>query len=180
MNLRKVPNTTVPRTSCRVCGHHFYKQALVRYENMPAVAQNLPDANSLKDDRGFDLNVCQCSGCGLVQLDTTEPVSYYKEIIRAAAFSPEMKEFRIKQFRDFVTKHALSGKKIIEIGSGRGEYLSLMQGAGATASGLEYGEASVNSALSVGLDVSRGFVENEDYKIKDAPFDAFFMLNFLE
>ncbi|MGO9013532.1 MAG: methyltransferase domain-containing protein [Dissulfurispiraceae bacterium] len=165
--------------SCRVCGHKFFEEPLLRYGNMPKAAQFLPDAESLERDKGVDLEVCQCSGCGLVQL-SNEPVPYYKEVIRAAAFSEEMKDFRMKQFGSFVQKYSLKGKKIIEIGCGRGEYLSLMCQFGADAYGLEHSEESVKQCVKNGLKVSKGFIESNTYKLDDAPFDAFFILNFLE
>ena len=164
---------------CRVCGWLLYKEPLLKYGNMPATAQHLPDKNSLKDDKGVDLVVCQCSGCGLVQLKNG-PVSYYKEVIRAAGFSPEMREFRIKQFSDFIKKYSLKGKKIIEIGCGRGEYLSIMSQTGVETHGLEYSKDSVKQCVKNGLNVQAGFIENEKYKTGGAPFDAFFILSFLE
>ena len=111
---------------------------------------------------------------------SNEPVPYYKEVIRAAAFSEEMKDFRMKQFGSFVQKYSLKGKKIIEIGCGRGEYLSLMCQFGADAYGLEHSEESVKQCVKNGLKVSKGFIESNTYKLDDAPFDAFFILNFLE
>lgn len=164
---------------CRVCGQPLYKEPLLRYENMPAAAQHLPDKSSLKDDKGVDLAVCQCSGCGLVQLKN-KPVPYYREVIRAAAVSPEMRGFRIGHFLDFVKKYSLKRKKIIEIGCGRGEYLSIMSQAGAEAYGLEYSKDSVSQCVKNGLRAQVGFIENEKYKIEGAPFDAFFILSFLE
>lgn len=172
-------NNAGPINKCRVCGHEFFKEPLLRYENMPGAAQYLPDAESLESDKGVDLEVCQCSGCGLVQL-SNDPVPYYKEVIRAAAFSEEMKEFRMKQFDSFIRNNSLQGKKIIEIGCGRGEYLSLMQQFGAVAYGLEYSEKAVVQCISNGLKVSRGFVESGKYALDHSPFDAFFILNFLE
>jgi len=164
---------------CRVCGNVFLKEPILRYENMPKAAQHLPDAGAIKTEIGVDLEVCQCSGCGLVQL-SNEPVSYYKEVIRASAFSEEMKVFRIKQFDDFVKKYSLKNKKVIEIGCGRGEYLSLMKQFGIDAYGLEYAEDSVNQCIQDGLAVSQKYIENSDEKIDGAPFDAFFILNFFE
>lgn len=164
---------------CRVCGQPLYKKPLLRYENMPAAAQHLPDKSSLKDDEGVDLAVCQCSGCGLVQLKN-KPVPYYREVIRAAAVSPEMLEFRIGQFSNFVKKYSLKRKKIVEIGCGRGEYLSIMSQVGAEAYGLEYSKDSVSQCVKNGLRAQVGFIENEEYKIEGAPFDAFFILSFLE
>lgn len=151
----------------------------MRYGNMPMVAQNLPTAESLNEDKGIDLTIYQCSGCGLVQLDS-ESVSYYRDVIRAAAFSPEMKEFRIKQFGDFVQTHALAGKKVFEAGCGKGEYLVLMQEVGADAYGLEHAKDSVEYCVQNGLNVSEGFIDDSDQALAHGPFDAFFTLNFLE
>jgi len=164
---------------CRVCNHKFFEEPLIGYENMPRAAQFLPDAESLKSDKGVDLEVCQCSGCGLVQL-SNGPVPYYKEVIRAAAFSEEMKDFRRKQFGSFIQKFSLEGKKIIEIGCGRGEFLSIMRQFGVEAYGLEHSEESVIQCVQNDLKVSRGFIQSNTYRLNYAPFDAFFILNFLE
>ena len=164
---------------CRVCAGAFFAEPLLRYRNMPGAAQHLPDATSLAADQGADLDVCQCSDCGLVQL-ANDPVPYWREVIRASAFSPEMGEFRRQQFRRFVEQFALSGKKVVEIGCGRGEYLSLMRQAGAAVYGVEFGAESARQCIRDGLPVEQGFVEHETTKLAHAPFAAFFILNFLE
>ena len=164
---------------CRVCNSNFFKKPLLEYKNMPRAAQFLPDKAELDSDKGIDLEVCQCSGCGLVQL-SNEPVHYYKDVIRASAFSEEMEAFRIKQFGDFVEKYSLKNKKIVEIGCGCGEYLSIIQKFELDAYGLEHSEKSTKQCLDNGLKVSRDFIENADCKLKNAPFDAFYILNFLE
>ncbi|MHB8138835.1 MAG: methyltransferase domain-containing protein [Smithellaceae bacterium] len=164
---------------CRVCGLKFFKEPLLRYENMPRAAQFMPDAQSLNNDDGVNLEVCQCSGCGLVQLSNA-PVPYYREVIRASAVSEEMQDFRKKQFSVFVEKYSLQRKRIIEIGCGSGEFLSLMQQFVMEAYGLEYSKESVARCVKSGLNVFPGFVESADYKLRHSPFDAFFILNFLE
>jgi len=146
---------------------------------MPKAAQFLPSAAALKKDAGTGLEVCQCSGCGLVQL-SNEPVPYYREVVRASAFSPEMRDFRVKQFSRFVRKYALKGGKVIEIGCGRGEYLSLMRRTGADVYGLEYSGKAVDHCRREGLKVSRGFLGNSHAKLRGGPFQAFFILSFLE
>src|SRR4051794_7188524 len=113
------------RRSCRVCGEFLFEEPLLRYDNMPNSAQGFPDAESLEHEQGVDLTVRQCSGCGLVQLDN-DPVSYYREVIRAAGVSEVVKNSKARQFSDFIRTHSLQGKKIIEIGCGRGEFLSLL------------------------------------------------------
>ncbi|MDD5155309.1 MAG: class I SAM-dependent methyltransferase [Candidatus Omnitrophica bacterium] len=146
---------------------------------MPGAAQFLPDSSSLKKDRRVKLKVCQCSGCGLVQLGN-DPVPYYKEVIRACGFSKEMKAFRSRQFRAFIQNFSLTKKKVIEIGCGRGEYLALIEQLGVEAYGLEYSRKAVAQCVKDGLKVSKGFVTSRNFKLKHAPFDAFFILNFLE
>lgn len=164
---------------CRVCGHSFFDKPLLVYQNMPAGAQNLPNKNDLKKDKGIDMEIYQCSGCALIQLNS-DPVPYYKEVIRAAAFSDEMKEFREKQFNDFVKKYLLKNKKIIEIGCGNGEYLSIMKKYNKNSCGLEYAEKSVKKCVDNRLNVFQGYIDNENYKIKNSPYYAFFIMNFLE
>jgi SAM-dependent methyltransferase len=166
-------------TECRVCGRDFLAEPLLRYENMPGAAQSFPDAGSLDSDRGVDLEVCQCSGCGLVQLSGA-PVPYYEDVIRASAVSEEMKEFRSRQFAGFVRRFSLEAKKVIEIGCGRGEFLSIMQQSGVDAYGLEHSEQAVAHCHGMGLKVSRGFIPGDTSALCCAPFDAFFILNFVE
>ena len=82
---------------CRCCGEPLPDPPLLTLENMPAAAQNFPAADELATEHGADLRVRQCECCGLVQLDC-EPVPYFRDVIRAAAASPEMREFRLWQF----------------------------------------------------------------------------------
>jgi len=114
-----------------------------------------------------------------VQLDC-EPVHYYREVIRAVGVSLEMRLFRLGQFREFVSQNRLRGKRLVEIGCGRGEYLNLLLEAGADGYGLEWGEEAVSGCAASGLRVVRGFVESEDYTIPGGPFDAFVILSYFE
>lgn len=165
--------------TCRVCQHDFFEKPLLRYENMPSVAQNFPDAQSVSKDRGVDLEIMQCSACGLVQ-HNSEPVPYFRDVIRAAGYSPEMGDFRRKQFSEFLKKYSLEGKKIIEVGCGRGEYLGLMKESGGQTYGIEHLKSSVDACLHDDLQVDQDFMEDKNQKLNHAPFDAFFCLNFLE
>jgi len=164
--------------SCKICGHSRLND-LLSYNNMPSVAQNLPDANGLRSDCGVDLRICQCEFCGTVQLNNA-PVPYYKEVIRATGVSDEMRQFRNTQFSDFINRFGLHGKKIIEIGCGSGENLIILKNYDLMPYGLEYSEKSVLTAKSMGLNAYHGFVDSSDYKISDAPFDGFYMFSFLE
>ena len=161
---------------CRVCQTTISAPPLLEYRNLPAAAQHLPTAPGTA---GIDLRVVQCPGCALVQLDA-EPVPYYREVIRAAAYSPEMGRFRHRQFRAFLTRHQLLGKEVLEIGCGRGEYLRLMAAAGARVSGIEGGRETADLARQDGFDVHNIYLETGQENIPGAPYAAFFVLNWLE
>lgn len=169
----------MPISSCRVCGNDLFAKPLLHYGNMPASAQNFPDAAALAGKAGAALTVCQCSGCGLVQLDN-DPVPYYKEVIRAAAVSPVLLDLKTRQFSDFIRKYSLRGKKLIEVGCGRGEFLGLLPPLGVEACGLEYSEASVQHCVKNGLKVYAGYPDGKTGELAAGPFDAFLLLMFLE
>jgi SAM-dependent methyltransferase len=165
---------------CRVCKKDL--DPLLTLSNFPKAAQYLPSREELNQDTGIDLTLLYCPSCGLVQHDLP-PVPYYKDVIRAAAYSAEMKTFREKQFAGFVSLHGLEGKRALEIGAGKGEYLRLLEGAGLAAYGVEHNEASVLYGKEEGLRMIRAFMGDSPVKqntLPGGPFDAFFSFNFFE
>ena len=164
---------------CRVCGSDFFPEPLLHFDQMPKAAQNFPDKDTLSQDEGVTLDVFQCQGCGLVQLNN-EPLSYYREVIRASAFSEEMKTYRMAQFSDLIEKWGLKGKKLIEVGCGKGEYLSIFNALDVNTFGLEYAPDSVRVCQEASLNVKEGFMEQGDYSIEQGPFDAAVILSFFE
>lgn len=165
--------------ACRVCGEGFYPEPLIRYSNMPKAAQHFPDAQALAAEAGVDLEVCQCSGCGLVQL-SNEPVPYYREVIRAAAVSEVLQSAKTAQFAELIAAHDLAGKKVLEVGSGAGEFLSLLPQGEVEAYGLEYAASAVAACKGKGLRMSQGYPDATLGTLPDGPFDAFLLLMFLE
>ena len=164
--------------ACRVCGGAFLDGALLHYENMPAAAQNFPDAAALAADTASALTVSQGSRCGLGQLGN-DPVPYHKEVIRAAAVSSVLRDLKGRQFADFIAQYSLRGKRIVEIGCGRGEFLSLLNGLGADAYGLEYSAPAAEQCVKDGLKVVRGYPGEGAGALENGPFDAFLLLMFL-
>jgi len=168
----------MPNRTCLVCGGQLFEEPLLRYHNMPKAAQNLPDADAVDQETGVDLTVFQCSGCGLVQLDC-EPVAYYREVIRAAGLSQVIRDSKRTQFADLIERYSLLGKKIIEIGCGRGEFLRLLKPMDVKAYGLEFSLDAVDHCLRDGLAVSQGYLDDTTVS-PEGPFDAFLLLMFLE
>lgn len=164
---------------CRICGEKLPVEPLLCYSNMPASAQGFPTYENLAQDKGVDLEVFECSACGMIQL-SNQPVPYYREVIRAAGFSGEMKEFRLQQFDEWLSKYSLFGKKILEVGCGRGEYLNLLKISGVDAYGIEFADKSVEDCRNQQLSVTKIFLENKSKILNDGPFDGFMCFNFME
>lgn len=162
---------------CILCNSSLHK--LFNIENMPATAQDIPSEHELDKDKPIDLNLCECSACGLIQLDT-EPVHYYKDVIRASSVSSTMRELRLNQYRHFIEGYGLKGGSIIELGCGAGEFLSLWDEFDIKAYGIEHSEKLVEKAQALGLKVEKDFPESEEHKFNHYPFDAFCSFNFLE
>lgn len=164
---------------CRCCGKIVDNIPLLKLKNVPSIVQNFPYENELSYDFGIDLDLLQCNNCGLVQI-CHEPVYYYKDVIRAVAVSDDMREFRKAYFHRFVQNYNLSGKKIIEIGAGSGEYMSMMAENNVDIYGIEHLKESCEKAKNSGMRVFNGYLEDENYLIPNAPYDGFYIMNFLE
>ncbi len=168
--------------SCRLCNASLPSRPLLELDGMPKAAQFLPSEDELHKDKGVDLNIFECAQCGLVQT-SQEPVPYYKEVIRASAFSGEMAGFRQEQLKAWVEQHHLTGQRILEIGAGKGEYMQLLEQAGMKAYGTEFGSASVAACKQQGLRVWQVFPDGSGLRLPEIlfdAFDAFASFNFME
>jgi len=86
---------------CKICKEDFFYNNYINFKKVPSSAQNFPNKNNLKNDRGINLKIFQCSKCGVVQV-INKPVSYYKQVIRSSEFSKEMIKFRTLQFKKII------------------------------------------------------------------------------
>ena len=194
--------------TCIACGHAL--SPLMTLDDMPASAQNIPAASELAEDHTLSLTLCQCPSCGLVQFDT-EPVDYYRDVIRAGGGTRTMTRLRHEEYARLLTamqEHHIHGRRIVEVGCGRGEFLRMWQnlaedpeGAAALARdqardplsgqpnaaplhlvGLEHKPSLVEEANAVAdkkYRVYEGFATG-DVRYPEGPFDAFVQFNFLE
>lgn len=194
--------------TCIACGHAL--SPLMTLDDMPASAQNIPAASELAEDHPLSLTLCQCPSCGLVQFDT-EPVDYYRDVIRAGGGTRTMTRLRHEEYARLLTamqEQHIHGRRIVEVGCGRGEFLRMWQtlaedpeGAAALARdqardplsgqpnaaplhlvGLEHKPSLVEEANAVAdkkYRVYEGFATG-DVRYPEGPFDAFVQFNFLE
>nr|WP_315086386.1 class I SAM-dependent methyltransferase [uncultured Lachnoanaerobaculum sp.] len=152
---------------------------LMKIENMPASAQDIPTKEELDKDCGIEVSLCVCEDCGLVQLKN-DAVYYYRDVIRAGGYSTTMEALRKSQYKHFIEFASLEGKKIIEVGCGRGEFLGMLSDFPVEGYGTEHKKDLVEIAKEAGLRVDEDFPEREDHIFKNGPFDAFMSFNFLE
>lgn len=165
--------------SCRLCSGEFIPKPILVYPNSPASAQGFLDSIA-EEQPGVQLSIYQCSCCGLVQHDLL-PVSYYKDVIRAVAYSEEMAQFRLSQLGSWINEYKLKDKKILEIGSGKGEYIELLKKAGALkVAGLEHSRESVSYAEEKGININQGYLGDKELEIGDEKFSAFVIFSFME
>ena len=163
---------------CRLCNSKLFPNPLLQMNGMPKAAQYYPKEDEFYDDKGIILNIFQCSDCALVQLNTS-PVEYFKEVITAASFSKDTNELRLNQMKKFINEFGLNGKKVLEVGSGKGNMLDILEEAGVIAVGIEASLKSVEIGKSAGRNMVNGYIGDID-KINVNPFDAFVSFNYLE
>lgn len=164
---------------CISCGASLEQTEIITFDNMPAAAQHMPGQEQLDTDKGIRLPLCQCRSCGLIQFNC-EPVAYYRDVIRAGGYSTTMAALRRSQYAKLIDRYQLQGKKIIEVGCGRGEFLKVLSEFPVKGYGMEHDPELAKLAAAQGLQVSCGFTETEHTPIPGAPFDAFLSFNFLE
>ncbi len=175
--LRKKENR---RERCILCGRTLEGEGLMEFSGMPASAQDIPDETAVGEERGVTLHLYQCHNCGLVQFDC-EPVGYYRDVIRSGGYSTTMVNLRSSQYRHLIETYGLEGKKFLEVGCGRGEFLKVLTGFPVKAYGVEHRPSLVKTAREDGLDVTEGFTETADTLLgENGPYDVFLSFNFLE
>ena len=130
---------------CLSCGARLSDKPRLSFFDMPASAQHIPDAEELSEDKGIELSLYECPDCGLSQFDC-EPVSYYREVIRAVGLSKTMRELRRRDYRYLTEDLGLSGGRFIECGCGRGEFLEVLKEFPVEIYGIEADKAQARAA----------------------------------
>tara|TARA_B100001996_G_scaffold377260_1_gene359618 strand:- start:409 stop:1551 length:1143 start_codon:yes stop_codon:yes gene_type:complete len=168
-----------PEAKCRSCGAKLFIPPLLSYKNSPISAQDFHEDPN-RTNNNVNLDIYQCPKCSLVQ-HVLAPVSYYKEVIRAVSVSKKMKDFRIKQFKEWIKLNNLAGKKYIEIGCGTGDYLEIINKLGMQkVSGLEYSDKNISVCKTKNIEVTKGYLDNSLVTDSQNLYDAFGIFSFME
>jgi 2-polyprenyl-3-methyl-5-hydroxy-6-metoxy-1,4-benzoquinol methylase len=173
---------------------HSYETAVMRHVNCPMC--DADDASELfrATDRlrlaegSFPL--VKCAHCGLVYLDPRPdedelpgyyPKTYWGDSQKGIRESLRGLEERFKEGYKLraLSRAGLKGGRLLDVGCGRGEFLSLARAGGFDVSGLEPGaEAAARGRAESGLDITCGSVDNTD--LPPSGFDAVTLWHVLE
>jgi SAM-dependent methyltransferase len=84
-------------------------------------------AEALNCPRG-DIRVCFCASCGLVWNGAFEParMRYEDDYESTQAVSPTFNAFHERLARDLIERFDLHGKRVVDVGCGQGEFLTML------------------------------------------------------
>lgn len=165
---------------CRYCRSESIT-SLLNISGFPLAAQFFLDSLSKKytnKDKPISLNVVQCGCCALIQL-TNKPVKYYKSVITAASLSQKSKDIITKEWDQLISEFNIPIKDLLEIGSGRGDFLQIVEKMGFNAKGIEYSDKNIKECKKKKLNVRKAYIDDEDIFL-NKQYDVLVCNNFLE
>ena len=163
--------------SCGVCSAKNELHDILVIEKVPSSAQAFNKSQKFSLDNSCTFKAITCKNCQTTQ-SILKPINDYSYVFRSSDISKELQRFRLKQIKSFISDYQLNGKKVIEIGCGNGENLSLFQDLDAFFFGIEDKKIAINNTAFIPK-IEKAFLEHST-KLKEAPFDAFFSFNVLE
>jgi cyclopropane fatty-acyl-phospholipid synthase-like methyltransferase len=156
---------------CRLCGAADPAPAFT-LERAPHDVSHLLTEQEAQRDAPVRLDVHRCADCGHVQLVRDPEGSYYEDYLMTVSHSPQMRAFQRAQAEDFVTRFDLSGRRVIEVGCGDGNYLGILRSLGVEAVGIEPSARFREVAAEAGHTVLAGYV-TAGTPVPEGPYDAF-------
>lgn len=113
---------------CQVCGSHELT-AFYEVRDVPTQSTVLLESESeARDFPSGDIELASCSGCGFVQNNRFEPgsIDYSLPTEESQAFSPLFAQYANALADRLVADHDLVGGSVLEVGSGKGEFLAIL------------------------------------------------------
>lgn len=155
---------------CKVCNREDLSGFIEFVKYPKTISYLFDDAEQARKDF-IELSFMKCNYCNHVQISHDMPQDFYKDYIMTVSHSTKMNDFQIEQAELFINKFNLRDKKILEVGCGDGNFLSILKERGCKVWGNEPSKSFREFALKQGFEVDDLFV-NEKYKNPNAPFDA--------
>lgn len=158
--------------TCQSCGGRDLR---IFYERLGIPVHSCLMVDTIDDARSFprgDLQLYFCRTCGFIQNGLFDPANmhYSASYEETQAYSPVFMNFLNRLAAEQVEKYALSGKTVMEIGCGKGEFLLRLCELGARRGiGFDpsYRPERVDSPAADRMDVIRAL-----YPVADRHYDA--------
>lgn len=118
-----------PRIVCPGCGTSHHGEPLYEILQVPVHdVQILRSRDAALTCARGDIRLVHCSGCGFIWNQAFDPglLNYAIDYESTQAFSPTFNRFHERLARDLIKRYDLNRKKIIEVGCGQGEFLTLL------------------------------------------------------
>jgi SAM-dependent methyltransferase len=148
------------RQTCRLCNDSCLKEVLT-ITNSPRNISRMLRKSDFALDYPIPLHVFQCSACGHIQINEEIESSFYDDYIMTVSHSRQMQEYQKQQAIDFVAKFSLSGKNVIEVGCGDGNFLTYLSQSGVKVSGMEPSGKFRELAKKRGFKIFDGYMHRD-------------------
>jgi SAM-dependent methyltransferase len=145
--------------ACAICGHPALRPVL-DLDAVPVLCtQILHDADEARDVPRGDIRLAICERCSYVGNVAFDPtlVEYDGDYENSQFFSASFQAYADDLARHLVASHGLDGGIVVEIGSGKGEFLALLCRAGA-ARGVGFDPSYGGEVADSGADLNLEFV----------------------
>lgn len=163
---------------CRLCNSSSL-EVILELGNMPAKAQYFPKERGEALSLLANLNIRQCTSCGLVQI-LGQPVDYYREVLRSNKVSGSMRDFRLTQIGSFVKQFSLESGLILEAGCGSGDILEILRDLECNFYGMEFNNEFIRKLHLEGYSVIHGYPDDTLTSYSGPLFNGFLAFNVLE
>jgi SAM-dependent methyltransferase len=161
--------------ACRACGNRTL-QAFYSVDSIPVNSCLIVETRqeALTFPRA-DLRVAFCKACGFI-MNTTfdlDRLVYNETYEETQTFSPRFNEFQEALVQELIERYDLTGKRVLEIGCGKGDFLALLCEVGNNA-GIGVDPTSVHERLDPRVADRIRFI-NEFYAPKHAAIATDFL-----
>jgi len=114
---------------CPNCGNSSISTIFYEAKNVPVHSVLLmPTRECAVQFRRGDIELGLCEGCGFVTNTAFDPHvhSYSERYEETQGFSPTFQQFHRRLAESLIDTYGIRGKRVVEIGCGKGEFLSLL------------------------------------------------------
>jgi len=118
--------------TCPVCERAAFRPVVRIPNTTVSIGDVYADAETARRVPRGDIDLAVCTTCGLVRNTAFDEslLVYDAQYDNSQMFSPTFRRFAKQLAEDLVSRYRLTGRRVVEIGCGKGEFLELLVEAG--------------------------------------------------